>query len=126
MKECNVWKSTGGCGMDTKAQMKPETKSIIRVYFAKIKGAFYDLSEEEKALFMQKDRSQMDECGMKLIMTIDCRWSNEEWDYIGIEEWPTLESLEKRAIFEKEELATFRYVESRTYLGTQVLGEYGR
>lgn len=112
--------------MDTKAEMKPETRPVIRVYFAKIREAFYDLSVEEKAAFMQKDRRQMDESRMKLIMTIDCRWSNEEWDYIGVEEWPTLESLEKRAIFEKEELATFRYVESRTYLGTQVVGEYGR
>ncbi|WAI01095.1 hypothetical protein [Methanogenium organophilum] len=108
--------------MNTKA----ETKSIIRVYFAKIREAFYDLSVEEKSAFMRKDREQMDELGMKLIMTIDCRWSNEEWDYIGIEEWPTLESLEKRATFEKEELATFRYVESRTYLGTRMMGEYGK
>jgi len=104
----------------------PEKKPIIRVYFAKIREAFYNLSEEEKTLFMQKDREQMDECGMKLIMTIDCRWSNEEWDYIGIEEWPTLESLEMRARFEKEELETFRYVESKTYLGTCVMGEYGK
>lgn len=114
-----------GCDIDTKAETKPGTKPIVRLYFAKMKDAFYDLSDEEKAAFMQKDRRQMDESGMKLIMTIDCRWSNEEWDYIGLEEWPTLESLEARAIFEKEELATFRYVESRTYLGTRVTGEYG-
>ncbi|WFN35228.1 hypothetical protein L1S32_03660 [Methanogenium sp. S4BF] len=75
---------------------------------------------------MRKDRRYLDECGMKLIMTIDCRWSNEEWDYIGIEEWPTIESLEKRAIFEKEELQTFMYVESKTYLGMRVMGEYGK
>ena len=72
----------GDEGCDTMTEKKP----IMRVYFAKIRGAFYNLSEEEKSLFMQKDREQMDECGMKLIMTIDCRWSNEEWDYIGVEE----------------------------------------
>lgn len=93
--------------MDTKQEMKP----IIRVYFAKIKAAFYDLSVEEMAAFMQKDRRQMDESGMKLIMMIDCRWSNEEWYYIGLEEWLTLEFYLTRAVFEKEELATFWYVE---------------
>lgn len=96
------------------------------MYFAKIREAYYSLSEEEKSAFMRKDRRYLDECGMKLIMTIDCRWSNEEWDYIGIEEWPTIESLEKRAIFEKEELQTFMYVESKTYLGMRVMGEYGK
>jgi hypothetical protein len=32
-----------------------EKKPIIRVYFAKIKEAFYNLSEEEKYEFMSKD-----------------------------------------------------------------------
>ena len=103
-----------------------EKKPIIRLYFAKIKEAFYDLSEEEKSEFMRKDRENMDELGLKLIMMVDCRWSSEEWDFIGIEEWPTLEALEERAKFEKEELETFRYAESKTYLGTPDIGEYGK
>lgn len=103
-----------------------EKKPIIRLYFAKIKKASYNLSEGEKYEFMRKDREQMDELGMKLMMTIDCRWSNEEWDFVGIEEWPSIEALEKRAEFEKEELEAFRYVESKTYLGTREIGEYGK
>ncbi|WP_440946017.1 hypothetical protein ACSAZL_18345 [Methanosarcina sp. T3] len=104
-----------------------DKKPIIRLYFAKIKEAFYNLSDEEKQAFMRKDRKQMDELGMKLLMTIDCRWSNEEWDFIGVEEWPSIEALEKRARFEKEELEAFRYAESKTYLGTGTfgIGEYG-
>ncbi|MFY1112355.1 MAG: hypothetical protein AB3K77_11825 [Methanosarcinaceae archaeon] len=111
-------------GSDKMAEKKP----IIRVYFAKIKEAYYNLSEEEKQEFMHKDREQMDELGMKLLMMIDCRWSNEEWDFIGIEEWPGIEALEERARFEKEELEAFRYVESKTYLGTGTpgIGEYGK
>jgi hypothetical protein len=101
-------------------------KPIIILYFAKIKEEYYNLSEEEKQVFMRKDRKQMDELGMKLIMTIDCRWSNEEWDFIGIEEWPTIEALEKHAKFEKEERKAFRYAESKTYLGTLEIGEYGK
>ena len=33
-----------------------------------------------------------------------------------VEEWPTIEALEKRAKFEYEELEAYRYVESKTYL----------
>lgn len=113
-------KSGGGINkMDDK-------KPIIRLYFAKIKEEYYNLSDEEKQAFMRKDRKQMDELGMKLLMTIDCRWSNGEWDFIGVEEWPCIEALEKRAIFEKEELKAFRYAESKTYLGTLEIGEYGK
>ena len=97
------------------------------MYFAKIKEAFYNLSEEEKIEFTRKDREEMDGLGMKAIAMIDCRWSNEEWDFVGIEEWPTIEALEERGRFEKEELNTFRYVESKTYLGTIVsFAEYGK
>ncbi len=49
-----------GGGNDKMAEKKP----IIRVYFAKIKEAYYNLSEEEKSEFMRKDRKQMDELGM--------------------------------------------------------------
>ena len=104
-----------------------EKRPIIRLYFAKIKEAFYNLSEEEKNEFMLKDRKNLDELGMKIQMMIDCRWSNEEWDFVGVEEWPTIEALEKRGKFEKEELKAFRYVESKTYLGTrESFAEYGK
>ena len=104
-----------------------KNKPIIRLYFAKLIEAFYNLPEEEKMAFMRKDRENLDKLGMKVVKMIDCRWSNEEWDYIGIEEWPSIEALEKRGKFEKEELKTFRYVKSKTYLGTpESFAEYGK
>jgi hypothetical protein len=104
-----------------------EKKPIIRLLFARIKEAFYKLSEEEKLEFMRKDRENWEELGCKLLMMIDCRWSNEEWNYVGVEEWPTIEALEKRAKFEYEELEKYRYIESKTYLGTrESFAEYGK
>jgi len=104
-----------------------EERPIIRLMFAKVKEAFYALSEEEKQEFMLKDRKNWEELGCKILMMIDCRWSNEEWDYVGIEEWPTIEALEKRAKFEFEKLQKFRYAESKTYLGTrESFAEYGK
>lgn len=48
----------------------------------------------------------------------------EEWHFIGVEEWPTIEALQKRAAFEEEELEAYRYAESKTYLGTLQYDEY--
>ncbi|MGD8506912.1 MAG: hypothetical protein PVF15_09670 [Candidatus Bathyarchaeota archaeon] len=104
-----------------------EKKPIIRLLFAKIKEAFYKLSEKEKMEFMVKDRKNLDELGCKVLMMINCSWSNEEWDAIGVEEWPSLEALEKRAKFENEELEKYRYIESKTHLGTrESFAEYGK
>jgi hypothetical protein len=103
-----------------------ENKPIIRLLFAKIKDAFYNLSEEEMMAFMAKDRKNLDELGCKWWM-IDCSWSTDEWTAIGVEEWPSLDALEKRAKFENEVLQKFRYVESKTYLGTrESSADYGR
>ena len=104
-----------------------ESKPIVRLFFARIKKAFIDLSDEEKAVFMRKDRENLDELGMKAVTMVDCSWSNEEWDYVGVEQWPNKEAIEKREKFEKEELEIFKYVESKTLLGTpESFSEYGK
>ena len=104
-----------------------ESKPIIRLFFAKMKDTFIALPEEEKIAFMRKDRENLDELGMKAVTMIDCSWSNEEWDYIGVEQWPSLEAIEKREQFENDELEVLKYVESKTYLGTpESFAEYGK
>ena len=104
-----------------------ENKTIIRLYFAKMKEAFNSLSEEEKIAFMQKDRENLDKLGMKAVAMIDCSWSNDKWDYVGVEEWPSLEAIESREQFENEELEVFKYVESKTLLGTpESFADYGK
>ena len=104
-----------------------ESKPVIRLFFAKIKEAFTKLPEEEKMAFMCKDRENLDALGMKAVSMIDCSWSNDEWDYIGVEQWPNKEAIVKREIFEREELEISKYVESKTYLGTpESFAEYGK
>jgi hypothetical protein len=104
-----------------------ENKPIVRLFFAKMKKAFLDLSDDEKLAFMRKDRENLDNLEMKAVSMIDCSWSNEEWDYIGVEEWPSLEAIKKRELFENEELEVFKYVESKTYLGTpESFDDYGK
>ncbi len=104
-----------------------ENKPVVRLFFAKMKKAFLDLSDDEKFAFMRKDRENLDDLGMKAVSMIDCSWSNEEWDYVGVEEWPSLEAIKKRELFENEELEVFKYVESKTYLGTpESFDDYGK
>ena len=101
-----------------------EKKRFIRVMLAKIKPAYFKLSEEEQQEFMRKDREKMEELGCKLHFMIDCSGSNEEWQSIGIEEWPSMEAIVKFEKFHEEELELSKYVEYKTYLGTPVYDEY--
>ena len=104
-----------------------DNKPVIRLYFAKMKQAFRELSDEEKITFMRKDRENLDKLGMKAVTMIDCSWSNEEWDYIGVEQWPSMEAIEEREKFENEVLEVSKYVQSETLLGTpQSFADYGK
>lgn len=100
---------------------------IVRLFFAKMKPEFFQLSEQERRQFMARDRANLDALGMKAISMIDCRDSDEEWDYIGIESWPSRKAVEERERFEKEELHIARYVEYKVHVGVeQSFEEYGK
>lgn len=104
-----------------------ESKPIIRLFFARMKKAFIELPEEEKAVFMLKDRRNLDELGMQAISMIDCTGFDQEWDYIGVEQWPSMEAIQEREQFENEVLNVAKYVDSMTYLGTpESFAEYGK
>jgi hypothetical protein len=101
-----------------------EKKRIIRIMFVKLKKEYFELSEEEQQEFMRKDRERMEELGYKLHFMLDCSWSSNEWQFIRIEEWPSMESIEKIFNFHEEELKASKYGEYKTYLGTLVYDGY--
>ena len=104
-----------------------ENKPLIRLYFAKMKVTFTNLPDEEKMSFMRRDRQNLDKFGMKTLTMINCSWSNDEWDYVGVEQWPSMKAIEEREKFENGELEVYKYVDSKTILGTpESFAEYGK
>jgi hypothetical protein len=100
---------------------------VVRLFFAKMKPEFFQLSEEEQRQFMVRDRANLDALGMKAISMIDCTEHDDEWDYIGVESWPAMEAVEDRERFEREDLQISRYVEYKIHLGVeQSFEEYGQ
>ena len=104
-----------------------DRKPVVRLFFAKMKQAFFDLPEDARAEFMRKDRSNLDAHGMTAISMINCSETTHEWDYIGVEEWPSLEAIRERERFESGELEISKFVEYQTYLGTpESYDNYGK
>lgn len=100
---------------------------IVRLFFAKMKPAFFQLSEEEQNQFKVRDRANLDALGMKAVSMIDCTKSDDEWDYIGVERWPSMKAVEDRERFEHEQLHISRYVEYKVHLGVeQSFEDYGQ
>lgn len=95
-----------------------EKKSIVVVFFNKPTEAFFGLSEEEKQEYTDRLTKKGEELGRRDIVFCDCRWSNEEWMWFGVCEWPDLEALQEWTKF-IEEQDHFKYIESKTCLGTR-------
>lgn len=92
-----------------------------------MKPGFFRLSDEQRREFMARDRANLDALGMKAISMVDCTQSDDEWDYIGVERWPSMAAVKEREKFENEELQISRYVEYRVHLGVeQSFEEYGK
>lgn len=92
---------------------------VVRLFFARIKPAYFDLTEPERNDFMARDRNNLDALGMQAISMIQCAGLDDEWDYIGVERWPSMEAIQQREAFEKDELQIARYVEYKTHLGLE-------
>lgn len=100
---------------------------VVRLFFAKMKPEYFRLSEDARRRFMARDRANLDALGMRAISMIDCRESDDEWDYIGVEGWPSLEAVKARERFERETLGLSRYVRYRVHWGVeQPFEDYGR
>ena len=95
-----------------------EKKPIVVVYFNKPKEAWFRRSEAERKEYWDKLMKKWEELGGKAIVVCDCRWSNEEWMWFGVCEWPDLEALQEWTKF-IEEQEHFKYIESKTHLGTR-------
>ncbi|NGP76857.1 hypothetical protein G3570_09450 [Balneolaceae bacterium YR4-1] len=104
-----------------------EHTPIIRLYFTKMKEAFSNLSDEEEMAFMRKDRENLDKLGMKAVTMINCIGFSDDWEYIGVEEWPSMTAIEEQEKFENDILEVSKYVEFKTILGApESFAEYGR
>ncbi|MDF1820211.1 MAG: hypothetical protein P1U64_01470 [Alcanivoracaceae bacterium] len=100
---------------------------IVRLFFVKMKPEFFALTEGERADYMAKDRKNLDELGMKAISMINLGDTSEEWDYVGVEGWPSIEAINEREAFENEVLKISKYTEFKTIVGTQESFEdYGK
>jgi hypothetical protein len=92
---------------------------IYKVWFAKYKEPWYKLTTEEQNKLMAQNQESMKQVGGKLIMYCMSEWSSEEWLGWGVEKYPDIEAVQKHAenLFD---LKWFQYVESKTYLGTEM------
>jgi hypothetical protein len=95
------------------------TAPIYKMFYSRMKEAWFQLSQEEQdALFAKIDAAMKSVGGTSMLMC-DSTWASEKWGLWGVEQFPNLEALQEYARC-LVELDWFRYCEAETLLGTQM------
>ncbi len=92
---------------------------IYKSFTVRFLEAWYQLSEEEKNGFETKLDQALKKVGAKRLILCDSRWSTDEWAVAGVEEFPSVDAVQKY-MAALNELNWFRYVEGKNVLGTKV------
>jgi hypothetical protein len=93
-------------------------QTVYKLYMGKPSEAWFQLSNEEQESLFKKIDEALKNAGGKSIISVDSSWSSEEWLFFGVEEFPDIEAAQKHAK-DLNELNWFRYLESKSLLGTK-------
>jgi hypothetical protein len=91
---------------------------LYKLWMVELKNSWYQLSHEEQEHHLDKVRQALAEVGAKSMITIESVWSNERWQYFGVEEFPDIEAVQRFAKL-LQEMSHFRYFRTRSILGTK-------
>jgi len=91
---------------------------VFKFWRMKLKGAYFQLSEEEQNAHMAKLQEALEKVGGKTIVMATPAWSNEEWMLCGVEEFPSVEAVQKHThlLFDIEH---HRYSEGESMLAIE-------
>ncbi len=91
---------------------------VYKLWMAKWSEAWYQLSEDEQQQHMAKIEAALEQVGGKGIILCNSGWASEQWQFWGVEQYPDIEAAQKHSAL-LTELNHFRYLESKTILGTE-------
>jgi hypothetical protein len=93
------------------------SEPVYKLWQARPTEAWYQLPKEEQDRLFKLVAEALEAVGGTTVVICSAGWSNEQWPFFGLEEFPDLEAVQRH----QQMLVDFewaRYVESRTTLGT--------
>ena len=92
------------------------SQPIYKLFLFSPAPASYQISEEEQQKMMAKVNEARAKVGGEVVVTCASGWATEQWQYWGVEKFPSLEAvLEHGKLL--VEMGWFQYIKSETYLG---------
>ena len=92
---------------------------IYKLFVGRFSEAWYQLSKEEQDSILAKLTDTLAKLGAKRTILCNTYWSQDQWMWAGVEEFPNIEAVQKY-MATLQELKWARYAEGSTVLGTKL------
>ncbi len=92
---------------------------IYKVWMAKYTESWYKLSKEEQESQNAKVAEALKKVGGETVVFCISLWSSENWMMWGVEKYPSIEAIQQHTML-LFEMNHFHYIESTSYLGTEM------
>ena len=90
---------------------------VLFLWMARATDSWNELSEEEQNAMMAKVGESLDRVGGKNIVMASCEWSTPDFQFCGVEEFPSIAALQKH-INDQREMGYLDHGESTYVVGT--------
>jgi hypothetical protein len=90
---------------------------IYKLWQARLREAWYQLSPDAQQQLSAQVEAALEQVGGRRVLICATAWATEEWAGFGVEEFPDIEAVQKHTQL-LDDLHWYRYIESRTVLGT--------
>jgi hypothetical protein len=95
------------------------SEPIYKFFTGRFLPEWYQLSKEEQESILAKLNDALAKLGAKRIVLCNTYWSTDEWLWAGVEEFPSIEAVQKY-MAALHELNWDRYTEATSLLGTKL------
>jgi len=94
---------------------------VYKVWMMKYTESWYKLSKEEQEKHDAKIAEALKSVGGEMVLMRVSLWCSENWLFWGVEKFPSIEAVQQHSelLFN---LNHFQYVESTSYLGSEMPG----
>lgn len=90
---------------------------VRHLYLARRKDSWYHLSDEKRNALMEKVHASIDANGGRVVAGAHCEWSTAQYEFFGIEDYPSVEALRKHLAAQRE-FGFSQHFEEMTFVGT--------
>jgi hypothetical protein len=90
---------------------------IVRhLYLGSLRKSWYQLPEEERESLLEQVRASIEANGGRRVVSAWCEWSTKEFQFFGVEEFPSIAALRKHFALQ-EEIGFSRHIDEKIYVG---------